>query len=108
MENIFNDLYEIIKNRKNSSGEGSYTGYLFECGQDKILKKCGEECAEIIIAAKNNKKDEIIAESCDFLYHLFVLLNEKNIPLAEIENELKIRSQKIGNLKEFKKTDKNT
>lgn len=67
MENIINELYEVIKDRKENRDESSYTRYLFNKGIDKILKKLGEECTEVIISAKNNSKEELfyILFTCD-------------------------------------------
>ena len=86
---VLEDLYEIIKNRKNTGEEGSYTKYLFEKGTDKILKKVGEECTEVIIASKGNDKQEIVNEICDLAYHILVLMADQNIDIKEIENELR-------------------
>lgn len=85
---IINDLYLLIKNRKTNKKEGSYTNYLFEEGKDKILKKIGEEASEIIIASKNNSKDELIYEMCDFIYHSFVLLVNDDVTIEDILKEL--------------------
>lgn len=85
-------LYDIIKNRKINKTEGSYTTYLFESGIDKILKKVGEECTEVIIGAKNDSSKEIIYEISDLLYHTLVLMAEKNITIDDIKNELSSRS----------------
>lgn len=99
-------IYEIVKQRhENDPQEGSYTCYLFECGIDKILKKCAEENGEMIIAAKNNDSDEIANEVCDLLFHMMVLLVERGVPLEKVMNILDERSKKIGNLKEFKNID---
>lgn len=68
--------------------EGSYTNYLFDKGIDKILKKVGEESAEVIIAAKNPNREELIYESSDLIYHLLVLLREKEVLLEDIFQEL--------------------
>lgn len=87
------DLEKIIIDRRNNPKEGSYTNYLFSKGIDKILKKIGEEASEVIIASKNNK-EETIYEASDLLYHLLVLLNEKEIPLDSIYRELKSRHKK--------------
>ena len=96
---ILEELYEIVNNRKNSEEEGSYTKYLLEKGTDKILKKVGEECTEVIIAAKGNDKDEVINEICDLAYHVLVLMVDKNIDMEEVENELIARRNKINNFK---------
>ncbi len=84
-------IYEImrtVKDRKINPVEKSYTNYLFDEGIDKILKKVGEEAAEIIIAAKNPDKAELIYEMSDFVYHAVVLLAEKGVELEEILAEL--------------------
>lgn len=107
MESI-EKLYNIILDRKTNPQEGSYTNYLFEQGIDKILKKVGEECSEVIIAAKNSEKEQVIMEVSDLLYHLSVLWAEMGISPKEIDEEMEKRSAKIGNLKQFKKTDKDT
>ena len=100
MENIINDLYEVIEKRKLENNGGSYTNYLFKKGKEKILKKVGEECTEVIIASmKNNNKEEQVNEICDLTYHLLVLLNELNIPLEDVCTELKNRRNKINNFK---------
>ncbi|MDR1565041.1 MAG: phosphoribosyl-ATP diphosphatase [Oscillospiraceae bacterium] len=101
-------LYQTILERKASPQEGSYTCYLFEKGLDKILKKVGEESSETLIAAKNGNREEVVLEVSDLLFHLLVMLAELDVPLESIEEELAKRSQKIGNLKVFKQTDKNT
>ncbi len=88
---ILYELYEIIKDRQVKMPEGSYTTYLFNKGLDKILKKVGEENAEVIIAAKNREKSEVIYETSDLLYHLLVLLVEQGVELGEIFAELKSR-----------------
>ncbi len=108
MSNVLNDLYNIISSRKNNYEEGSYTCYLFSKGQDKILKKCGEECSEMIIAAKNDDNEELSNEIADLLYHILVLCAEKGLTYDEVEKVLEERRQKIGNLKNFKVVDKNT
>lgn len=102
-EEVLNELYAVIKDRKENPMEGSYTNYLFDKGIDKILKKVGEESTEVIIAAKNENKDEFVGEVCDVMYHLMVLLVEKNVELEDISEELNKRSKKIGNKKEERK-----
>jgi phosphoribosyl-ATP pyrophosphohydrolase len=106
--NILEDLNAIILDRKVEKFEGSYTCYLFEKGLDKILKKCGEECAEMIIAAKNGDNIELCNEACDLLYHMLVLLAERNVPLSNIIAELSSRAEKQKNLKPSRPTDKNS
>ena len=88
---ILYELYDLIKDRQAKLPEGSYTTYLFQKGLDKILKKVGEENAEVIIAAKNRDKSELIYETSDLLYHLMVLLVEQGVSLDEIFSELKSR-----------------
>ncbi len=88
---ILDELYSVIVDRKENPREGSYTNYLFEKGIDKILKKVGEETAEVIIGSKNDGKEEVIYESADLLYHLMVLFVEKGITLDEIFDELQKR-----------------
>ena len=105
---ILHELYETVEGRRQEKQEGSYTCYLFEKGLDKILKKCGEECSEVIIAAKNGANDELCMEVCDLLFHLLVLCENQNLPVADIYAELEARSQKIGNLKQMKQVDKET
>ena len=81
-------LERLIRERRRSQPEGSYTAYLFAQGQDKILKKIGEEAAETIIASKNDARDELVAEASDLLYHLLVLLAHHDLSFAELEQEL--------------------
>ncbi|MDD7729931.1 MAG: bifunctional phosphoribosyl-AMP cyclohydrolase/phosphoribosyl-ATP diphosphatase HisIE [Clostridia bacterium] len=85
---VFQDVYDVIADRKEHPKEGSYTNYLFDKGIDKILKKVGEECTEIVIAAKNPDKEEIKYEISDFLYHAMVLMVEKGVTWEDITREL--------------------
>lgn len=85
---VFEDVFSVIKDRKENPKEGSYTNYLFDKGVDKILKKLGEEATEIVIAAKNPNPNEIKYEICDFLYHMMVLMAEKGVTWEEITTEL--------------------
>ncbi|MFE0503840.1 bifunctional phosphoribosyl-AMP cyclohydrolase/phosphoribosyl-ATP diphosphatase HisIE [Peribacillus butanolivorans] len=85
------ELEKLIGKRKTEMPEGSYTTYLFDKGVDKILKKVGEEAAEVIIAAKNRDAEELSMESADLLYHLFVLLQEQELPFQAVLNVLKAR-----------------
>lgn len=87
---FLSNLEKVIKDRKQNPKEGSYTNYLFKEGIDKILKKVGEEAAETIIAAKN-KKEDVIYEVSDLMYHLTVLLAELDISWDEIKTELEQR-----------------
>ena len=84
-------LFTLIKGRKIEKTEGSYTTYLFEKGIDKILKKVGEECTEVIIAGKADDKKETVYEIADLCYHVLVLMIEMGISLEDIHNELKSR-----------------
>ncbi len=106
--NAMEKLYQVILERKASAQEGSYTGYLFEQGLDKILKKCAEECGEVIIAAKNGRAEDTIGEISDLLYHLTVLMANEGIAWEQVEAELERRAQKQGNLKKFHQVDKDT
>ena len=131
MNDTIKELYEVILSRKEKSEEGSYTGYLFKEGINKILKKIGEESSEVIIAAKEleaaenemntktrskstsreivgEKKADLENEFCDLLFHLLVLMAERNVSLEEIDAVLKKRSAKTGNLKKMKVVDKNS
>lgn len=108
MDDTMQALYDTVLNRKTNHAEGSYTSYLFEKGLDKILKKCGEECSEVIIAAKNGDNSETVLEISDLLYHLTVLMVNEGITLDEVKAELNKRSEKKGNLKTFHHVDKNS
>ncbi len=88
---ILLELMEVIRQRQKDRPEGSYTTYLFNEGIDKILKKVGEESAEVIIAAKNPDNSELIYEVGDMIYHLLVLLVEKGVDITEIFAELRSR-----------------
>ncbi len=104
----FKDMYEVVMSRRAEPQEGSYTCYLFEKGLDKILKKCGEECTEMVIAAKNSDKEELVGEINDLLYHMIVLMAERGVTVEDVEAVMMERSRKIGNLKQFHVSDHNT
>ena len=97
-------LMKVIEGRKTERKEGSYTTYLFDKGIDKILKKVGEECTEVIIAGKADDKAETIYEISDLVYHVMVLMIEMGISLDDIRNELasrhvidhKVKQEKMG------------
>jgi phosphoribosyl-ATP pyrophosphohydrolase/phosphoribosyl-AMP cyclohydrolase len=91
---LLEELYATIEERKKNPLEGSYTNYLFTKGIDKILKKVGEETAEVIIAAKNKSSSEMIYEISDLVYHTLVLMVNEGIELKSIEEELKGRQNK--------------
>lgn len=88
---VLQEVYNVIADRKVNPKEGSYTNKLFENGIDKILKKVGEEAAEVIIAAKNSSKDELRYEVADLMYHLFVMMVEIGLKPDDIYDELKSR-----------------
>lgn len=103
LKSIVEQLYEVIEERKNNPIEGSYTSYLFEKGIDKILKKVGEETTEVIIASKNNNKDEEVSEMCDLIYHLMVLMVNQGVAIEDIAQELDKRREKTCNKKAERK-----
>ncbi len=84
----YEGLYKMLLGRKLEKKEGSYTTYLFEKGTDKILKKVGEECTEVIIAAKAQDKEETVYEIADLLYHVTVLMIDAGISLDDVTAEL--------------------
>lgn len=86
-------LYNLLKERKTNPVEGSYSNYLFEKGIDKILKKVGEESAEVIIASKNKDKEEMIYEISDLVYHTLVLMVEEGVEIEDIKRELEKRKK---------------
>lgn len=85
---ILKEVYDVIVDRKNNPKEGSYTNYLFEKGIDKMLKKVGEEAAEVIIASKNPDTSELRWEASDLLYHLMVVMVERGLSWTDIVKEL--------------------
>jgi phosphoribosyl-ATP pyrophosphohydrolase len=85
------ELEQFLIERKQQLPEGSYTAALFSSGMDRILKKIGEEAGEVIIAAKNNNKEELTNESADLLFHLLVTLVDNNISITEVVAVLKSR-----------------
>lgn len=84
----FDMLYELLEGRKTNKKEGSYTTYLFEKGLDKILKKVGEECTEVIVAAKGGSKEETVFEIADLVYHVMVLMVQYGIKIDDVVDEL--------------------
>ncbi len=86
-----NGLYELLLQRKREMPQGSYTTYLFEKGLDKILKKVGEECTEVIIGGKAEDKKETVYEIADLTYHVLVLMAQMGITVEEVEAELASR-----------------
>ena len=91
---VLNELYALIETRKRDRPAGSYTTYLFDQGLDKILKKVGEESSETIIAAKNKDASLLAGEVSDLLYHLLVLMVERDVTLEQVREELTRRRQK--------------
>jgi phosphoribosyl-ATP pyrophosphohydrolase/phosphoribosyl-AMP cyclohydrolase len=85
---VFEEVFQVILDRKTNPKEGSYTNYLYDKGLDKILKKLGEEATEIIIAAKNPNPEEVKYEISDFLYHMMVLMAQKGVTWEDITREL--------------------
>lgn len=108
MNDGFQRLYDVIIDRKERPVPDSYTCYLFGQGLNKILKKCGEECSEVIIAAKDGEREALKEEICDLLYHLAVLMAVQGIEPAEIADILERRSAKIGNRKAVRDTERNS
>ena len=87
----YEGLYQLIAGRKTSPKEGSYTTYLFEKGMDKILKKVGEECTEVIIGGSKGDKEETVYEIADLCYHVMVLMVQMGITVEDITRELEKR-----------------
>ena len=88
---MLGQLQRIVEDRRQNPEEGSYTAYLFEKGVDKIAKKTGEEAVELVIAAKNKDKGEIVGECADLFYHTLVLLADAGVKLSDVCTELKNR-----------------
>lgn len=82
------DLHALIEGRRTDPVEGSYTSYLFQKGRDKILKKVGEECTEVLIAGAKNDRDETVYELGDLVYHAMVLMSDMGISLEDVVREL--------------------
>lgn len=97
-------LVKLIEGRKTEKKEGSYTTYLFEKGTDKILKKVGEECTEVIIAGKADDKKETVYEIADLCYHVLVLMIQMGISLEDIHRELASRHVIDKKIKQEKMT----
>ena len=90
---VLNELVEVAQDRKENPQPGSYTNYLFDKGEDKILKKVGEEAAEVVIAGKNRSVDEISYETADLMYHLSVMLVDNGMTWQDVYRELEKRRQ---------------
>lgn len=93
---MFQELFQIIQDRKQHRPQGSYTTRLMEAGQDTILKKIGEEAVEVILAASRQGKQRLVEETADLFYHIFVLLSLSEISLDEVEDELRQRHHPGG------------
>ncbi len=102
-----NGLYKLLEGRKNDMPEGSYTTYLFSKGTDKILKKIGEECTEVIIAGKADDKAETVYEIADLMYHTMVLMVNMGISVEDIQKELASRHIIDHKVKQEKMTGDN-
>ena len=97
--NILKDLYDMIEDRSINKKEGSYTNYLLDQGIDKICKKVGEEATETVIAAKNESKDDLVGEICDLIYHIEVLMFNRNVEVKDVVDKLSQRHKKECNKK---------
>lgn len=91
--NFLYNLFELIKKRKEELPDNSYTTTLFKSGADRIIQKVGEEAVETVIAAKNREKTEILNETSDLIYHLFVMLAEQEIEFSEVVSTLQKRAK---------------
>lgn len=91
MNDVWKQLYQVVQDRKASPQEGSYTCYLFDKGLDKILKKVGEECTEVIIGGRKEDREETIYEIADLTYHVMVLMVQMGITLEDVTAELEKR-----------------
>ena len=99
INNILQGIYNMIDDRNKNPKENSYTNYLLEQGIDKICKKVGEEASETIIAAKNDNKNDLIGEICDLVYHILVLMYNRNVSIEDIKLKLSERHKVEGNKK---------
>lgn len=90
-DTVLQDLYQVVLGRKSDPREGSYTCYLFDKGLDKILKKVGEECTEVIIGGRKEDREETIYEIADLTYHVMVLMVQMGITLEDVTAELEKR-----------------
>lgn len=91
---MFDNLFEIIEDRKKKPVEGSYTNKMLNAGYEQIAQKLGEEAVEVIVAAGYQGRQRTLEESADLIYHLFVLLVQQGISLVEVEEELEKRHTK--------------
>ncbi len=96
MQTIFEQLTATIESRKTASPDSSYVAKLFHKGADSILKKVGEEATEVVIAAKDENREQIVYESADLLFHLMVMLAQYDLTLADVAGELARREGLSG------------
>lgn len=96
LEHVLHELGRIIETRKGGNSESSYVARLFNKGEDTILKKVGEECTEVVIAAKGGQPYQIIYESADLLFHLMVMLSHYKLSLDDVVRELARREGMSG------------
>lgn len=107
MDRVLTEMYETVLMRKTNRVEGSYTSYLFDKGIEKILKKVGEESAEVIIAAMAQDHDSLVEELNDLAYHLLVLMAEADVTPEEFTAVAEKRAEKTHNLKPERKPVEN-
>ncbi|MFH1288236.1 MAG: phosphoribosyl-ATP diphosphatase [bacterium] len=105
MIEIFNDIYRVILDRKKAKSKNSYTASLFKKGKGSVLKKVAEEAAEVILASRDGKKEEIIHETADLWFHTLVLLGYHDITPEEVYGELRKR-QKLCTIHRLKNLEK--
>ena len=96
MQTVFEQLTATIESRKAASPDSSYVAKLFHKGADSILKKVGEEATEVVIAAKDENREQIVYESADLLFHLMVMLAKYDLTLADVAGELARREGLSG------------
>ena len=96
MQSVFEQLSATIESRKTASPDSSYVAKLFHKGADSILKKIGEEATEVVIAAKDENREQIVYESADLLFHLMVMLARYDLTLADVAEELARREGLSG------------
>ena len=103
-QHILDAIYQIILDRKANPSDTSYTASLMQKGIDKILKKIGEEATEVVIAAKGGVREEVIYEVADLFFHTLVLLGHQDIPLEDVNAELRRRFGTSGILEKASRT----
>lgn len=88
MTNVVQEVFEVVRARKDNAPEGSYTAKLYAAGEDEVLKKIGEEAVEVVVAASRQSEDRIVYELADLVYHSLVLLAMRDLSWADVEAEL--------------------